>query len=122
MILVRIHTTFHEDWYRRSNNIKVLTQQNDRLKCRYYWWEGSMKYAIHIAVGDMINIPSFIKTGSGVKKLFGGDTYTHVQTHTNSESISLSYFNSLKIMKVGCKIKYTRVNPPAQILFSSSIR
>jgi hypothetical protein len=30
--------------------------------------------------GAVIFIPSFIKIGSGVQKLIGGDTHTHIQT------------------------------------------
>jgi hypothetical protein len=26
-----VHTKFHEDWYRRSSNIKVLPQKSERL-------------------------------------------------------------------------------------------
>jgi hypothetical protein len=32
--------------------------------------------------GAVINIPSFIKIGSGIQKLIGGDTQTHTQTAT----------------------------------------
>jgi hypothetical protein len=30
------------------------------------WWEGFMKYAVQMASGDKIHIPSFIKNGSGI--------------------------------------------------------
>jgi hypothetical protein len=30
-MLYRLHTKFHEDWYRRSSNIKVLPQKFERL-------------------------------------------------------------------------------------------
>jgi hypothetical protein len=26
-----VHAKFHEDWYRHSSNIKVLSQQSERL-------------------------------------------------------------------------------------------
>jgi hypothetical protein len=31
-----IHTKFHEDWYRRSSNIKVISQKCERQQCSYY--------------------------------------------------------------------------------------
>jgi hypothetical protein len=37
-----------------------------------------MKYAVHKGSGDMMHIPNFIRTGSGIQK-FIGDTRT--QTH-----------------------------------------
>jgi hypothetical protein len=36
-----------------------------------------MKYAVEIGSGDMIYIPSFTMTGSGIQKLIGGYTYRH---------------------------------------------
>jgi hypothetical protein len=41
----------------------------------------------------MINVPSFIKIGSGIQKLIGGwgihrRAHTHTHTHTNSSMIS----------------------------------
>jgi hypothetical protein len=38
-----------------------------------------MKYAVKMGSGAMIYIPSFIKTGSGIKKLIRGDTQAHRQ-------------------------------------------
>jgi hypothetical protein len=40
---------------------------------------GVMKYAVEMGSGAMIYsyIPSFIKTGSVIRKLIGGDTQTH---------------------------------------------
>jgi hypothetical protein len=35
-----------------------------------------MKYADQMGSGTMICIPSFIKIGSGIQKLIGGDTQT----------------------------------------------
>jgi hypothetical protein len=46
--------------------------------------------------GAVIYVPSFIKTGSGVQKLIGGDTQTPRQQR---DLISLLYF--FKIRKVG---------------------
>jgi hypothetical protein len=36
------------------------------------WWEGFMKYTVEVGSGAMIHIPSFIKIGSGIRKLIGG--------------------------------------------------
>jgi hypothetical protein len=45
-----------------------------------YRWVGFMKYAVEMGSGAMIYIPSFIKIGSGIQKLLGGDTNTDTQT------------------------------------------
>jgi hypothetical protein len=36
-----------------------------------------MKYAIEMGSSAMIYIQSFMKIGSGIQKLMGGDTQTH---------------------------------------------
>jgi hypothetical protein len=36
------------------------------------WWERFMKYANEMGSGAIINIPSFVKTGSAIQKLGGG--------------------------------------------------
>jgi hypothetical protein len=41
-----------------------------------------MKYAVEMGSGAMIYILSFIKIGSAIPKLIGGDTQTH--KHTDS--------------------------------------
>jgi hypothetical protein len=49
----------------------------------------------------VIYVPIFIKIGSGVPKLIGGDTQAHTHTHTHRpqyDLISLFYF--FKIRKV----------------------
>jgi hypothetical protein len=35
-----ILSKFHEDWYRCSSNIEVLSRKPERLQCWYYWCEG----------------------------------------------------------------------------------
>jgi hypothetical protein len=35
-----------------------------------------MKYAVEMGLGALIYIPSFIKIGSGIQTLIGGDTHT----------------------------------------------
>jgi hypothetical protein len=47
-----------------------------------------MKYAVERGSGAMIYIPNFIKTGSGIPKLIGGDSQTHGQ---QGDLISLSF-------------------------------
>jgi hypothetical protein len=37
-----------------------------------------MNCAVEMGSGTMIYIPSFIKTGSGIQKLLGRDTYRHM--------------------------------------------
>jgi hypothetical protein len=39
-----------------------------------------MNYAVEMGLGAMMYIPSFIKVGSGVRKLIVGDTHTNTQT------------------------------------------
>jgi hypothetical protein len=43
------------------------------------WLEGFMKYAAEMSSGAMIYIPSFIKIGSGIRKLIGLASQTHRQ-------------------------------------------
>jgi hypothetical protein len=40
------------------------------------WWEGFFNQAVEMGSGAVIYIPSFIKIGSGIQKLIGGDTQT----------------------------------------------
>jgi hypothetical protein len=56
------------------------------------------KQAVEMGSGAVIYVPSFIKIGSGVQRLTGGDTQTH--THRQQRDlISLLYF--FKIRKLG---------------------
>jgi hypothetical protein len=55
-----------------------------------------MKYAVEMGSCAMIYLPSFIKIGSGIRKLIRGDTHTHRE---RPDLISLLYF--FKIRKVG---------------------
>jgi hypothetical protein len=50
-----------------------------------------MKYAIHMGSGAMMYIPSFIKIGSGLQKIIGGEDM-QTQGHTDSMVISYAYF------------------------------
>jgi hypothetical protein len=43
--------------------------------------EKFMKYAVEMGSGAMIYIPSFIKTGSGMKLIMGGYTCGHRDPH-----------------------------------------
>jgi hypothetical protein len=56
-----------------------------------------MNYAVEMGSGIMIYIPSFIKIGSGVKKLTGG---IHIQTHREEGGIISLFFIFLKIREV----------------------
>jgi hypothetical protein len=45
----------------------------------------------------MIDVPSFIKIGSGIQKLIRGCTETHIHTHRQqSDIISLLYFFNIR--------------------------
>jgi hypothetical protein len=46
-----------------------------------------MKYDVEMGSGAMIYILSFIKTGSGIKKINRG-IYTGTQTHTDNTEIA----------------------------------
>jgi hypothetical protein len=59
-----------------------------------------MKYAVDMGSGAVIYIPSFIKTGSGIQTLIGGDTQTHRQ-HGDRISLLLVFQNK----ESGIKIK-----------------
>jgi hypothetical protein len=41
-----------------------------------------MNYAVEMGSGAMIYTQSFIKIGSGIRKLLEGDTYTETYTQT----------------------------------------
>jgi hypothetical protein len=57
-----------------------------------------MKCAVVMGSGTTIYIPSFIKIGSGIQNLLGGDTQTH---RKQGDLISLLLFFLFKISKVG---------------------
>jgi hypothetical protein len=52
---------------RGVQTIKGLPQKFERLQCWYYWWKGSMKCATEMGSGGMAYLPTFMKTGRGVK-------------------------------------------------------
>jgi hypothetical protein len=56
-----------------------------------------MKYAVGMGSGAMIYIPSFMRIGSGIRKLI--EEYTH--TDTDSRVISQTYIYFFKIRNVG---------------------
>jgi hypothetical protein len=58
-----------------------------------------MKYAIEMSSGAMTYIPSFIKIGSGIRKLMGG---AHSDTQQQGYLISLFLFSQIR--KVRLKI------------------
>jgi hypothetical protein len=49
-----------------------------------------MKYAVEMGSGYIIYIPSFIKIGSGIKKLIWG-----IHRHTDSIKVALAYFRKV---------------------------
>jgi hypothetical protein len=57
-----------------------------------------MKYAVEMASGAMIYIPSFIKTGSGIHNLIEGDSQTHRQ-HGGLISLLLFFQNKESRLK-----------------------
>jgi hypothetical protein len=65
--------------------LSLLTQQFERLQCWYYCWEGFFKYTIEIGSDAVIHMPSFIKIGSGIQKLFGG--WICIQTRRHQDDL-----------------------------------
>jgi hypothetical protein len=51
-----------------------------------------MKDAVEIDLGAMIYIPSFIKIGSGIRKLIRG-AHIETDTHTDNRVISYVYYS-----------------------------
>jgi hypothetical protein len=47
---------------------------------------GFMNFSVEMGSGSMINLPSFIKIGSGIPKLLGGDTYRDTETHRHTQT------------------------------------
>jgi hypothetical protein len=58
--------TFHEDWYRRPSNIKVISQKSEKLQCWNYWWEGFTPLPSY----DVIFLPIFMKFCTGFPGIF----------------------------------------------------
>jgi hypothetical protein len=58
-----------------------------------------MKYVVGIGSGAMIDIQSFITTGSGIQKLIEGETQTHGQDE-NCISLLLFYQNKASKLKI----------------------
>jgi hypothetical protein len=55
-----------------------------------------VSYVVKMELGTMLQLPSFIKFGSGIQKLIGG---IHIQTHTNKpegDFINLLYFFKIR--------------------------
>jgi hypothetical protein len=50
-----------------------------------------MKYVTETGAGAMIYIPSFIKTGSNIRKLTGGHTDTNIETGCRSRKSTFIY-------------------------------
>jgi hypothetical protein len=68
-----------------------------------------MKYAVHMGSGAMVYIPSFIKIGSGIRKLNGaGGIHGHQQ---HGDLVSLLLFNFFFQNKDGRLCMYVRGGP-----------
>jgi hypothetical protein len=67
-----------------------------------------MKHAVGMGPGAMIYIPSFVKIGSAIQKLLGGDTQTQHRDH-----ISIHQFCNTKESRQKCRCHkiLTRVCP-----------
>jgi hypothetical protein len=65
-----------------------------------------MKYAIVLGSGVIIPIQVFMKTGSGIQKLIGGDTQTHRQ-HGNRILLLLFFQNKESGLKSN-QLRYLR--------------
>jgi hypothetical protein len=68
-----------------------------------------MKYGVETGSGAMVYIPSFIKIGSAIQKLIGGNTQTHRQ-HDSRINLLLLFQNKEGRIQIilylsGCKIK-----------------
>jgi hypothetical protein len=63
-----------------------------------------MTYAVEMGWGAMICIPSFIKTGSRIRKLSGRDG---IHRHTGSMGITWSHFYFVELWKVGWEWVWT---------------
>jgi hypothetical protein len=50
-----------------GSNIKVLSQQFERLQCWYYWREGFTECATELGSGGMIYVSSFMMIHSGIQ-------------------------------------------------------
>jgi hypothetical protein len=57
-----------------------------------------MKYAVEMGSGAMVYILNFIKTGSVIQKLIGGNTQTHKQ-HGGRISLILFFQNKERRLK-----------------------
>jgi hypothetical protein len=65
-----------------------------------------MKYAVQMASGAMIYIPSFIKIGSGIRNLMGG--YTETQKQIPRQDLlkyTITIFAFLNLLEIFTKIQ-----------------
>jgi hypothetical protein len=49
-------------WHKKDKTITF-----EKLQCRYYWWEGFIKYAVKMTSGGMIQMPSFMTIGLSIQ-------------------------------------------------------
>jgi hypothetical protein len=56
-----------------------------------------MNYAVGMTLGAMINVPNFIRIGSGIAKFIAGDTHAYRQTGTRPHKPFYNKESNLKI-------------------------
>jgi hypothetical protein len=77
----------------RGNIFTEPLPSNDRgLHIYTDWWEGFMKYAVKMASGGMIYIPSWIKSVQVLKRCKGRQTYRHTQLDNLISLLLFIYF------------------------------
>jgi hypothetical protein len=62
-----IHTRIHDNWFRHSSNIKVVTLTISEAALLVLLMGGIYEVAIEVASCGMIYIPSFMTIGSGIQ-------------------------------------------------------
>jgi hypothetical protein len=88
----RIYTKFLED-YRRSSNIKILSQKFEGLWCSYYRREIN-EYAVDMGSGALICIPSFVKIVAA-----NTEGYRKHSQHGDPISLILFFFKIRAVQK-----------------------
>jgi hypothetical protein len=57
--------------------LSLLPEEYERLQCWYYWKKRFMNYAVEMALGSMIYIPSFMMIDKAILRLLEG-IYKHI--------------------------------------------
>jgi hypothetical protein len=72
-----------------------------------------MKYAVDMGSGAMIYVPSFIKIGSGIQQLIGGEdsqTHTHIQHGDHISLLSFFQHKECRLIKTAEALRFKRVS------------